>query len=78
MKLTHDQIENLKSMLSVTRDQEINCTECLDHVGEFAELQLKGIPVTKALEVVEHHLTLCPECREEYEALLEAMEALKN
>ena len=78
MKLTHDQIVSLKKVLSITRDQEINCNECLDHVGEFAELQLEDIPVTKALEAVEHHLTLCPECREEYEALLEAMEALKN
>ncbi len=78
MKLTHEQIGNLKSLLSVTRDQEINCSECLDHVGEFAELQLEGIPVTKALEAVEHHLTLCIECREEYEALLKALKALKN
>lgn len=77
MKLTRNQIKALGKELSITRDEEINCNQCLDSIGEFAELQLEGLPVTKALEAVEHHLAVCVECREEYEALLKALKALE-
>ena len=78
MKLNSDQEASLKKVLSITRDEEINCNECLDRVAEFAERELQGVPVSAALEAVEHHLTLCVECREEYESLLVALKALED
>ena len=36
-----------------------------------------GASVPAALEAVEHHLSLCSECREEYEALRLALDGLK-
>lgn len=78
MRLTRDQIGNLKNMLLSTRDEEINCNEFLDHVVELAERQLEGIPVAKGLESVAHHLTLCVECREEYDALLKVLKTEGN
>jgi hypothetical protein len=76
MKLTSDQIGTLMKLLGITRDQEYNCNECLDQVGEFAELQLSGASIPNALDAVEHHLQLCVECSEEYESLLKGLKAL--
>lgn len=73
MKLTQQQIDNLLDLVSNTREVEINCNQCLDLLAEFAEVRLKDQPLPSALESVEHHLTICAECREEYEALRDAL-----
>ncbi|WP_224372945.1 hypothetical protein [Hyalangium versicolor] len=58
-----------------TRDVEIGCDDCLAQVVDYAERQLVGHEVPEALRLVEHHLQDCPECHEEYEALLDALRA---
>ena len=49
--------------------------ECQNHVSEFAENQLAGLPIDEVLARVEHHLTLCPQCREEFIALEKILRA---
>ena len=73
--LTAPQVGELMKLIGQTRDVEFDCGECIAHVGEFAETQLAGRPLDEALAKVEHHLTLCPECREEWLALMEILEA---
>jgi uncharacterized protein with PIN domain len=67
--LTPQQIESIVRMVNQTRDREFNCSECLQHVSEFAERQLAGLPLDDILARVQHHFTLCPECHEEFLAL---------
>jgi hypothetical protein len=73
--LRNDQVGNLLKLLDLTQDREFTCGECLMHVGEFAESKLAGLPLDEALILVEQHLALCPECREECEALMEILKA---
>jgi len=73
--LTTEQVGSLVKMLDLTQDREFTCDECLIHIGEFAESKLAGIPLHEALTLVEQHLALCPECREECEALMEILKA---
>jgi uncharacterized protein with PIN domain len=72
-RLTREQVGSIVKMLGLTRDREFNCGECLQHVSEFAECQLANKSVTDVLVSVEQHLALCPECREEYEALMKIL-----
>ena len=74
-RLTREQVGSIVKMLSLTTDREFNCAECLQHVSEFAERQLAHQPVSKVIASVEQHLALCPECREEYEALMKLLKA---
>jgi len=67
--LTPKQIKGIVRRVAETRERELNCSECLNLFGEFAERQLARLPLDEALERVEHHLSLCPECREELLAL---------
>ncbi|MCG8585853.1 MAG: hypothetical protein MI757_14190 [Pirellulales bacterium] len=74
MALTKQEIDSLMRLVGQTGDVEINCEQCLALVAEFAERQLAGKSMTEKMKAVEHHLSICGECREEYEALLKALD----
>lgn len=69
MPLSKQEIDGLMRLIGLTRDDEINCEQCLALVAEFVELKLAGKSIPESLQAVEHHLSICAECREEYEAL---------
>ncbi len=76
MPLSREEIEGLLRLVGLTAEDEINCEACLALVAEFAERALAGRSVPEGLKVVEQHLAVCAECREEYEALKKAIEGL--
>ena len=76
MTLSKKEIEGLMRLVGLTKDEEINCEQCLSLVAEFAEQKLAGKSVSEGLQAVEHHLNVCPECREEYEALQQVLKGM--
>ena len=76
MSLSKEEITGLLRLIGLTRDEEIDCQRCLARVAEFAERELAGRSVPAGLEAVAHHLSICAECCEEYEALLQALKAM--
>lgn len=76
MTLSRKEVEGLLRLVGLTKDEEIDCDECLMQVAEFAELELAERSIPEGLEAVQHHLSVCAECREEYEALHKALEDL--
>lgn len=78
MPMSKHEIEELMRLIGLTKDSEINCEQCLALVAEFAEQELAGRSIHDGLEAVEHHLSICPECREEYEALQRALGEMED
>lgn len=78
MNLSSEKIEALVGFLKITRERELNCNECLEYVAELADLELSGVKIPEALEAVEHHLSICAECREEYEVLQLALKEMDS
>jgi uncharacterized protein with PIN domain len=76
MSLSKEQIDELIRQIGLTRDDEIDCERCLALVAEFAERELGGRSIPAGLDAVAHHLSVCAECREEYEALLHALKGM--
>ena len=76
MSLSKQEIDDLMRLVGLTKDDEINCERCLEQVAEFAERGLAGRSIPVGLEAVAHHLSICAECCEEYEALLQALKAM--
>lgn len=76
MSLSKEELDRLTRLIGLTKESEINCEQCLALVSEFAEHRLEGKSVSEALKAVEHHLSVCSECREEYESLQEALKEL--
>jgi hypothetical protein len=78
MKLNTDVLKKLISKLPATHEAEIGCDECFDELHQFAEMELKGKSPEQAMPLVREHLDNCGECREEYQALLNALKALNK
>jgi len=76
MTLSKKEIDELMRLVGHTKDEEIDCEQCLSLIAEFAELQLAGKSVSDGLRSVEQHLAICTECREEYAALQQALKGL--
>ena len=73
MELTKKEIEGLMRLIGLTQENEIDCDQCLALIAEFAELNLAGRTIPDGLAIVEAHLAVCGECREEYELLQAAL-----
>ncbi len=76
MPLTYEQLKGLIGFVAETTDDEITCIECLVGMAELAEFQLAGREIDDAVAVIRDHVEFCPECAEEYEVLLGALEAI--
>ena len=74
MRLTNEQLKALASATLSLRPDQIGCDEWLDRVGEYLELTLRGEAVPERLRPVAEHVVLRPECREEFEAMRQAIE----
>jgi len=78
MSLSKKEIDGLIQMISLTKNEEINCEQCLSSVSEFAEFELTGKSPSDALRAVEHHLSICTECHEEYLLLRSAIKKING
>jgi hypothetical protein len=77
MELKAEQLRRLVQGLVETHDYELTCDECFEHLDQFVELELAGKRPGEALPLVEAHLRLCHDCRQEYELLLDALRAFE-
>lgn len=68
-------LHDLADLLLKSRPDELTCDEWLDRVGGYAEAAAAGRPPPDGSELVAHHLDVCPECREEFDALVAALRA---
>ena len=62
------------SMMAVTEETELSCDEVHELIDQFAEMQTRGENPAHLFPLVQRHLDMCPECKEEFEALLAALE----
>lgn len=64
------QIRKLLRSLLATEPVEIDCDEVLTRIGAFLEARRGEATLPPELGAVAQHLEVCPECKEEFEALL--------
>ena len=66
------------SILENVREEELSCTEMYARLDQFVEKEVQGEDADKIAPLVHEHLDMCPECCEEYEALLTILEHTKE
>jgi hypothetical protein len=64
--------------IAEAREVEIGCDECFEQLDRFVEMRLSGMDPAQAMPLVQEHLEICGECREEFEALLAALRAAEE
>ncbi len=75
MDADQDGLEKVVMAVVRTREEEIGCDECFEQLDRFVEMELSGLDAAATMPLVEDHLQKCGDCREEFEALLEALRA---
>jgi hypothetical protein len=68
-------IQDLMHMLKHTRREEASCEDVYEILDQYIELIARGEDAAQLMPLIKHHLDMCPECHEEYDALLRILEA---
>ena len=64
----------LLRQITQTQATEIACDEAYRFMGQFAERVARGEEAARLMPQVQQHLGRCPDCREEFDALLRALD----
>ncbi len=64
-----EMMQKMLAMLSNTRDKELTCDEVFALLDQFTELAAQGEDVAQLMPLVQQHLDMCEDCREEYKVL---------
>jgi hypothetical protein len=62
-------MELMLAMLSNTREVELTCDEVFALLDQFTELAAQREEVAQLMPLVQQHLDMCEDCREEYKVL---------
>ncbi|MFY9989086.1 MAG: hypothetical protein WAK31_30300 [Chthoniobacterales bacterium] len=72
---TQQQMADFLRTIAVTRDTEMDCSAYACFEAQLAKHRQAGLPSDDALEQAEHHLLVCPGCRERAQALRRILES---
>lgn len=61
-----------------TKEVEIGCDDCYEKLNKFIEMEINGKSPEQAMPLVKDHLDRCKDCRQEYEALLKAIQSFET
>lgn len=61
-------------VLEDVRAEELTCDEIFSKLDEYVERQADKKDAAQLMPLIREHLDICPECCEEYEALLQVIE----
>ena len=53
----------------------MSCDGCFAHVAQFAEAELQGATLDESMQKVQNHMRNCPCCKDEFNALIEALQS---
>jgi hypothetical protein len=76
MRLEADMLKTLLRSVIAARPDEIGCDRCLQELDRFVEMELAGRDASAAMPLVQHHLSQCKDCREEFEVLYSIVQKL--
>ena len=68
-------LKRLLRQVRQTQATEIACDEAYRFMDQFAERVARGEDAGRLMPLVRQHLDRCPDCREEFDALLRALDA---
>ena len=69
-------VQKLIQMVENTQEVEFSCEDVYNILDQYTELVYHGDDAAELMPLVEHHIEICPDCREEFEALLRILKAV--
>ena len=77
MQIPIDKLKTMVRGVARTQATEYSCDDTYRLLDEFTEAVAQGRDAAKLMPLVQQHLELCPDCREEFEALLRVLRAIE-
>ncbi len=71
-------MQKMMMMLSRTQEVELTCDDVFALLDQFTELAAQGEDVSKLMPLVQQHLDMCEDCREEYKVLANILHGTAN
>ena len=68
-------LKRLVAMIARTDTVEYDCDQVQRMLDVYADCVMRGEDASAMLPLVYKHLEMCPDCREEYEALMRILRA---
>lgn len=66
-------IDMLKNMIKKTEDEELDCSTVSENLDTYVHSILESGEKNRMIKMIEHHLSICRDCAEEFELLLKAL-----
>ncbi len=76
-QLQDEVIVKFLNVLEKVRAEDLTCDQLFARLDEFVETEVRSGDAGKIMPLLREHLDICPECNEEYEALLSILENTK-
>ncbi len=70
-----DVVRGFLRILEDVRVEDMPCKQVFARLDEYVEKEVQGKNAADLMPLLREHLDLCPDCCEEYEALLRILEA---
>jgi hypothetical protein len=74
MSQSEEMLRKLIEQIALTKERELDCGEVFAVLDQYTEAIVAGEDVKEQYALVMQHLELCPDCLEEYEALLTVLQ----
>ena len=68
-------LRKLILMIEETQEVELSCDDVYALLDQYTELVNRGGDAKELMPLVDHHIDICPDCREEFDALLRVLKA---
>jgi len=72
-ELPKETVIGIIHVLETMPDEEINCEELFARLDEYVDREVDQKDAAQIMPIIREHLDVCPECCEEYEALLDVL-----
>ena len=73
-ELPNETVLGFLQVLESVQEEGCSCDEVFHHIDEYVEREVDKKDAQELMPLVREHLDLCPDCCEEYEALLDILE----
>ena len=73
-ELPDEVVQGFLGILESVRLQDMPCSEVFARLDEYVEKEMRNHEAAKLMPLLREHLDTCPDCCEEYEALLSTLE----
>jgi hypothetical protein len=65
-------------ILESVRKQDMSCDQMFIQLDEFVDQEVNSHDAAKLMPLIQEHIDMCPECCDEYQALLTVLENTKE